>query len=118
MKLKSAILAVALFAAPFTQAIGPSSSSEVAVQQAKSHSYNALTTKTKLNVIVPVFDPNIPANPDDFAKKGIWPEVRNTEAKLFAVRLRDSLQASGAFGAVRTTPTDEAIAELLSLIHI
>jgi len=110
-------LAAVLFAAPLlatsvAHAVGPTSSTEVAKQQAKTHSYSRLNTRTKLNVVVPVFDPNIPTNPDDFAKKGIWPEVRNTEAKLFAVRLRDSLQASGAFGAVRTTPTDEAIAEL------
>jgi len=106
------IVGTTLFTAPGSLAIGPTSSTEVAAQQAKSHSYSQLKTSTKLNVIVPIFDPNIPANPDDYAKKGIWPEVRNTEAKLFAVRLRDSLQASGAFGAVRTSPTDEAIAEL------
>ena len=105
-------LTVAMLTAPFTQAVGPSSSNQVSEQRAKTHTYSALKTSTKLNVIVPIFDPNIPTNPDDYAKLGIWPEVRNTEAKLFSVRLRDSLQATGAFGAVRTAPTDEAIAEL------
>ena len=37
----------------------------------------------KLSVIVPVMDPNLPANADDYEKKGIWPELRYAEANRF-----------------------------------
>jgi len=103
---------ISLLAASFTHAVGPAASTKIEQTQAKSHSYQSLKTQTKLNVIVQTFDPNIPSDPDEFEKLGIWPEVRNTEAKLFAMRLRDTLEDSGAFGAVRVAPSDEAIAEL------
>ena len=108
----SCILAGALLSAASVQAVGPVSSSKANAKQGQSHNYAKLKTHTKLNVVVPVFDPNIPEDSNEFAKQGIWPEVRNTEAKLFALRLRDSLQATGAFGAVRVAPNSEAIAEL------
>jgi len=98
--------------APMGHAVGPGSSVEISQDSQKTHRYADLKTNTRLNVIVPVFDPNFPEDPDDYEKQGIWPEVRNTEAKLFALRLRDTLQDSGAFGAVRVTPTDEAVGDL------
>lgn len=98
--------------APVSQAVGPDSSVVAAAKQTQQHSYPNLRTQTKLNVIVPVFEPNIPEDSSQYAKLGVWPEVRNTEAKLFALRLRDALQDSRAFGAVRVAPTSEAIGEL------
>ena len=101
-----------MLASPLSLAVGPDSSVAIAAKKDQEHNYPQFKTQTRLNVVVPVFDPNIPEDSSEFAKKGIWPEVRNTEAKLFALRLRDSLQASRAFGAVRVAPTSEAIADL------
>ena len=105
------VMALWLFS-PLSYAVGPESSVTQAAKQQQQHDYAKLKTHTKLNVIVPIFDPNIPEDTSKYAELGIWPEVRNTEAKLFALRLRDSLQASRAFGAVRVTPTDDAIGDL------
>ena len=30
----------------------------------------------RLDVIVPVFDPGLPEDPDDYEKEGVWPELR------------------------------------------
>lgn len=58
----------------------------------------------RLDVIVPIFDPNIPEDSDQYEKLGIWPELRNTEAIRFAVALRDELDNTNVFADVRATP--------------
>lgn len=63
----------------------------------------------KLDVIVPVFDPNIPENSDDYEKLGVWPELRRTESVRFAEAMKRALQETMAFGDVRVTP-DPAVA--------
>ena len=62
----------------------------------------------KLDVIIPVFDPNIP----DKDKKEVWPEVRRAEANRFALMLKQALEKSNAFGAVRVTPDQSGFGEL------
>lgn len=93
-------------------AVGPLPSEQITTAQNKSHNYKQVRTNTKINVIIPIFDPNIPTNPDDYEKLGVWPELRNAEAKIFALRLRESLEDSGVFGAVRVSPNDTALGEL------
>ena len=93
-------------------AVGPAPSEQITAEGKRSHSYSNVRSSTKLDVIIPAFDPNIPENPDDYEKLGVWPELRNAEAKLFALRLRESMENSGVFGAVRVTPNDEALGEL------
>ena len=66
-------------------------------------------TGIKLDVIVPVFDPNIPENSDDYEKLGVWPELRRTESVRFAEAMKRALQETMAFGDVRVTP-DVAVA--------
>ena len=66
----------------------------------------------KLDVVVPVFDPNIPDNPDQYDSLGIWPELRRTEAIRFAVSLQDELKATNAFGYVHNTPHTKVSADL------
>ena len=65
-----------------------------------------------LNVIVPVFNPNIPDDPDDYSKLSIWPELRRAEANRFAVQLRDALADTLVFGSVRVSPDKTATAHL------
>jgi len=67
---------------------------------------------TELSVLIPVLDPNIPKNSNEFKKKGIWPELRRAEANRFAVQLRDAVANTGAFGAVRVSPDNTATAHL------
>ena len=62
----------------------------------------------KLDVIIPVFDPNIP----DKDKAQVWPEVRRAEANRFALMTKQALEKSGAFGAVRVAPDDSAFGEI------
>ncbi len=66
----------------------------------------------RLDVIVALFDPNIPADSDDYEKLQIWPELRRTESTRFAVALRDEIQSTNAFGSVRTMPDTEASGDL------
>ncbi|MEM9055859.1 MAG: hypothetical protein AAGD86_00190 [Pseudomonadota bacterium] len=96
-------------------AVGPRPSDEVDEETGAAHEYPEVTTATKLNVIVPLFDTNLPDDPDDYEKEGVWPELREAESSIFAIRLRDELEATGVFGAVRVTPNDEAIGELYVL---
>ena len=94
-------------------AVGPPPSSERA-----SPVSGPIASARPLTVIVPVFDRNLPDDPDDYEKKGIWPELRNTESKLFALSTRDALAKTRQFEAVRVTPNDYAIGELYVLGRI
>jgi hypothetical protein len=48
----------------------------------------AIVTTPKLDVIIPVFDPGLPEDPDDYDEENIWPELRRAEANLFAYKLK------------------------------
>lgn len=64
------------------------------------------------DVVVLVFDPGIPEDPDDYEEEGIWPELRRTESNRFAVTLKQSLQATGVFGDVRVAPDAQVTGDL------
>ena len=66
----------------------------------------------RLDVVVPVFDPGLPEDPDDYGKKGIWPELRRAEANRFAVALKRALQDTRVFGDVRVAPDTGATGDL------
>lgn len=66
----------------------------------------------KLEVIIPVFDPGLPEDPDDYEDEGVWPELRRAEANRFAYKLKEKLEATGQFGAVRVTPDATATGDL------
>lgn len=66
----------------------------------------------RLDVIVPIFDPGLPADPDDYEKEGVWPELRRAEANRFAIALKRALQDTLAFGDVRVSPDTEATGDL------
>lgn len=63
----------------------------------------------KLDVAVPVFDPGIPEDYDEWKKKNIYPEVRRAEARYLAVELQKVLAGSGRWGAVRVMPMHKDI---------
>ena len=66
----------------------------------------------RLDVIVPIFDPGLPEDSDDYEKEGVWPELRRAEANRFAVALKRALQNTQAFGDVRVSPDTEATGDL------
>ncbi len=65
-----------------------------------------------LEVAVMTFDPNIPTDPLELEKFGIWPELRRTESTRFALALKSSLQDTGAFGRVHVVPSVQVTADL------
>jgi len=88
--------------------VGPGASSKIVKQSAGVSSRPAVP----LSVVIPVLDPNIPDDPNEYAAKSIWPELRRAEANRFAVKLRDSLADTEAFGSVRVSPDKTATAHL------
>ena len=64
-----------------------------------------------LDIGIRVFDPGLPVEADPFVlaaeleEAGIFPEVRRAEARYIPVRLMDTLQSTGFWGAVRVVPT-------------
>ncbi len=71
--------------------------------------------KPKLDIIVPVFDPGLPDDPEKYAKKGIWPELRRAESSRFAYKMKLALEKTEAFGAVRVMPDKTATGDLYVL---
>ncbi len=62
----------------------------------------------RLDVVIRALDPGIPENlaadAEALAKKRIYPETRKAEARYFAVMLRNTLEGSAQWGAVRVAP--------------
>jgi hypothetical protein len=62
----------------------------------------------RLDVVVHAFDTGVPealaADEEALAKKRIYPELRKAEARYFAVMLRNTLEGSAQWGAVRVAP--------------
>ncbi|MGO1119204.1 hypothetical protein ACTL6U_10880 [Rhodovibrionaceae bacterium A322] len=72
----------------------------------------------KLDVVIPVFDPGLSADAEDYQEEGIWPELRRAEANRFAFKLKAALEDTGQFGAVRVTPDKTATGDLYILGRI
>jgi hypothetical protein len=62
----------------------------------------------RLDVVVHAFDPGIPQeladDEDALARKRIYPDLRRAESRYFAVLLRNTLESSAQWGAVRVAP--------------
>jgi len=100
---------------------GATGSSAVHVGPATSSSYHQAKLaklpapaeqQTRLDIIVPVFDPGLPKDPKNYQKKGIWPELRRAEAVRFAYKMKLALEQTGVFGAVRVMPDSTATGDL------
>jgi len=67
-----------------------------------------IPAEQRLDVVVHSFDPGIPAaqaaDEDALAKKRIYPDLRKAESRYFAVMLRNTLESSAQWGAVRVAP--------------
>lgn len=93
-------------------AVGPQSSSQEVKHQVKKV---AQRKPLRVGVLIPVMDPNIPDNADDYEKLGVWPELRRAEANRFSIKLRDALEDTKAFNGVRVSPDASATSELYVL---
>ena len=101
----------------FGELIGRDSSSALDVGPSVESTVepNVTQPRTRLDVIIPVFDPGLPEDSDDYEKLNIWPELRRTEANRFALNMKDALENTGAFGAVRVSPDKKATGGLYVL---
>ena len=61
--------------------------------------------------IIPM-DPGIPADPDEWEKQLIVPDVRRAESSYLAYHLKDTLEQTGNWGAVRVTPQSSNAVDL------
>ncbi|MFC3122908.1 hypothetical protein [Agaribacter flavus] len=75
-----------------------------------------------LDVAVPTFSPGFPLlknsteiDYEELDDSGIWPQLRRTEAKLFAVETKNALEETKAFGAVRVVPNANTTADIFVL---
>jgi hypothetical protein len=100
--LAPSIAALALLAGCVVQDVKPLP--KVEAKQAVSE----IPADQRLDVVIRTFDPGIPADlaadPDALAKKQIYPETRKAEASYLAVMLRNTLEGSAQWGAVRVAP--------------
>ena len=96
--------------------VGPSYSSvHLKPDQPEEEPLAMSMARPKLDIIVPVFDPGLPEDLDEAEKDGIWPELRRAEANLFAYKLKNALEETGKFGAVRVTPDKTSTGDLYVL---
>ena len=87
--------------------VGPSLASDSGQADGKP-----VYTGIRLDVIVPVFEPGLPEDPDDYEEENIWPELRRTEANRFAVSMKSALEDTGVFGDVLVAPDTTASGDL------
>lgn len=73
-----------------------------------------------LDVGLVSFDPGLPEDQAGLSRRGIFPEIRRAEARYLPVLLRQQLQQSNAWGAVRVLPEPQQASELQlqgSILH-
>ncbi|MEX1201570.1 MAG: hypothetical protein WEB02_12355 [Methylophaga sp.] len=103
-------------------ACAPSTVKSVPTGPQPSSSYNQAEAKryqgVKLDVVIPVFSPGLSDAEANYEEEGIWPELRRAEANRFAYQLKQALDDSGMFGAVRVTPNSTASGDLYVLGEI
>ncbi|MFT7242682.1 MAG: outer membrane lipoprotein SlyB [Candidatus Azotimanducaceae bacterium] len=61
--------------------------------------------------IIP-FDANIPSTDEELAKQLLNPDVRRAETQFLAYHLKDTMEQTGNWGAVRVTPTPSEAVDL------
>ncbi|MCP4897175.1 MAG: hypothetical protein GY906_09405 [bacterium] len=64
-----------------------------------------------IDVGIKVFDPGLPAEGEELPED-VFPELREAEARFLAIRLMNTMQATGQWGAVRVLPGDHGFTDL------
>lgn len=70
-----------------------------AIQASEAIAYDEL-----MDIGIVPMDPNIPTDPKELDKGLIIPDVRRAESSFIAFHLKDTLELTGNWGAVRVTP--------------
>ena len=66
-----------------------------------------------LDVGIVIFDPGLPEESESaLEEEGVFPEVRKSEARYMAFQLKNTLEASGYWGAVRVIPDADQSVDL------
>ena len=90
-------------------AVGPALSQTIEqAEQAEEQTADAPTRM--LDIVEPTFNAGLNANKEGDAP--VWPELRRAEANLFAIELKNALERTEKFGAVRVTPDQSATAAI------
>jgi hypothetical protein len=75
-----------------------------------------IPSEQRIDIAVRNFDPGIPealaADEEALAKKRIYPDLRKAEGRYFAVMLRNTLESSAQWGAVRVAPETAQFVDL------
>ena len=77
-----------------------------------------------LDVAIPTFDPGFPLDNfgeidgDELEEQGIWPQLRRTEAKIFAADMKAALDDKKVFGTVSVVPDASTPSDLFVLGEI
>lgn len=77
-----------------------------------------------LDVAIPTFAPGLPKDKygqldgDELKEQGIWPQLRRTEAKLFAAEMKEALDNEQVFGSVSVVPDASTPSDLFVLGEI
>ncbi|HJN52814.1 MAG: hypothetical protein QGI68_12840 [Pseudomonadales bacterium] len=66
-----------------------------------------------VDVGITPFDPGIPEDEQELAEDIIVPDVRRAESRYFAYHLKDTLELTGNWGAVRVTPQGSSAVDLI-----
>lgn len=66
-----------------------------------------------LDVGIRIFDPGLPEDSADWEEDFIFPEVRKAEARYMPYVLKDTMQGTGHWGAVRVVPTESNSVDLM-----
>ena len=62
-------------------------------------------------------DPNIPATEKERTKQFVVPDVRRAESQFVAYHLKDTLEQTGNWGAVRVTPNVSEAVDLVAVSY-
>ena len=94
------LLSIVMFAACETKTV------RVVDMTPPKQAQETISEELLLDVGVALFDPNVPEDYDERIEELIMPEVRNAEAKYVPYFLKNLLQSTGNWGAVRVIPRD------------
>ena len=110
LRLSAAVMAMAALSGCVVSETRPQSRIEA------TQAVQVIPADQRLDVVVHTFDPGIPediANDEDaLTKKRIYPDLRKAEARFIPVKLRDTLERSAQWGAVRVAPDNVEFVDL------
>jgi hypothetical protein len=76
------------------------------------HSQEEVPEHLLLDIGIAVLDPGIPDTEEAIDKRGIDPDVRRAESRFIAYHLKDTLELTGNWGAVRVVPQDSTVVDI------